>query len=103
MFRLSLQDNWEELFLQVLETNGKFYIIDGQAQRQVYFFNFSPGQLAWFFFMAMIFLGSYYLINLILAVVASSYEDQRKTVENALEEEKREVLREKVGLSIYMY
>ena len=45
----------------------------------------------------MIFLGSYYLINLILAVVASSYEDQRKTVENSLEEERRELLQEKVG------
>ena len=45
----------------------------------------------------MIFLGSYYLINLILAVVASSYEDQRKTVENSMEEERRGLIQEKVG------
>uniref|UniRef100_H2YKN6 Sodium channel protein n=1 Tax=Ciona savignyi TaxID=51511 RepID=H2YKN6_CIOSA len=75
VFRLSLQDNWEELYLQVLETSGPVSVL---------------------FFLTMIFLGSYYLVNLILAVVASSYEGQRKSVENALEEEKVELLNEKV-------
>ncbi|XP_076802540.1 LOW QUALITY PROTEIN: sodium channel protein type 4 subunit alpha B-like [Clavelina lepadiformis] len=74
VFRLSLQDNWEELYLQTLQANGG---------------------LAWFFFFAMIFLGTYYLINLNLAVVAFSYEEQRKSVANSLEEEKRELLQEK--------
>nr|XP_018669384.1 sodium channel protein type 4 subunit alpha B-like isoform X2 [Ciona intestinalis] len=74
VFRLSLQDNWEELYLQVLETSGPVSVL---------------------FFLTMIFLGSYYLVNLILAVVASSYEGQRKSVENALEVEKVELLNEK--------
>ena len=45
----------------------------------------------------MIFLGSYYLVNLILAVVASSYEEQRKNVKTALEDEKRALLQENVS------
>lgn len=49
------------------------------------------------FFLVMILLGSYYLVNLILAVVASSYEDQRKSVQLALAEEKIILRREKAG------
>nr|XP_039249115.1 sodium channel protein type 4 subunit alpha B-like [Styela clava] len=74
VFRLSLQDNWEELYLQVLETSG---------------------QLSVLFFLIMILLGSYYLVNLILAVVASSYEDQAKSVQMALAEEKKIKMRER--------
>ena len=59
--------------------------------------SFSSGLYSWFFFLAMIFLGSYYLVNLILAVVASSYEEQRKNVKNALEDEKRALLKENVS------
>uniref|UniRef100_H2Y2S0 Sodium channel protein n=1 Tax=Ciona intestinalis TaxID=7719 RepID=H2Y2S0_CIOIN len=64
----------------------------------VKFSNFSNhvGPVSVLFFLTMIFLGSYYLVNLILAVVASSYEGQRKSVENALEVEKVELLNEKV-------
>ena len=74
VFRLSLQDNWEELYVQVLETNGPASIV---------------------FFLSVILFGSYYLINLILAVVASAYEQQRKYIEALLEDEKRELIRTK--------
>ena len=55
------------------------------------------GKYSFVFFFAMIFLGSYYLVNLILAVVASSYEEQRKNVKTALEDEKRALLQENVS------
>lgn len=74
IFRVSLQDNWEVLYLQILQTCGSW---------------------SWIFFKLLIFLGSYYLINLILAVVASAYQQQRKYIEALLEEEKRELLRQK--------
>lgn len=45
------------LCLQTLRTSGKVYIL---------------------FFMLVIFLGSFYLVNLILAVVTMAYEDQNK-------------------------
>ena len=49
----------------------------------------------------MIFLGSYYLVNLILAVVASSYEEQRKSVKTALEDEKRAFESQKASMTKY--
>ncbi|NXH30458.1 SCN5A protein, partial [Myiagra hebetior] len=57
LFRLMTQDYWERLYQQTLRASGKVYII---------------------FFMMVIFLGSFYLVNLILAVVTMSYEDQNK-------------------------
>ncbi|NXC51654.1 SCN5A protein, partial [Aleadryas rufinucha] len=57
LFRLMTQDYWERLYQQTLRASGKVYVI---------------------FFMMVIFLGSFYLINLILAVVTMAYEDQNK-------------------------
>ncbi|NWY51195.1 SCN5A protein, partial [Chionis minor] len=57
LFRLMTQDYWERLYQQTLRASGKVYI---------------------FFFMLVIFLGSFYLVNLILAVVTMAYEDQNK-------------------------
>ncbi|NWV25633.1 SCN5A protein, partial [Origma solitaria] len=57
LFRLMTQDYWERLYQQTLRASGKVYII---------------------FFMMVIFLGSFYLVNLILAVVTMAYEDQNK-------------------------
>ncbi|NWT17524.1 SCN5A protein, partial [Vireo altiloquus] len=57
LFRLMTQDNWERLYQQILRASGKVYIV---------------------FFMMVIFLGSFYLVNLILAVVTMAYEDQNK-------------------------
>ncbi|NWZ23998.1 SCN5A protein, partial [Asarcornis scutulata] len=57
LFRLMTQDYWERLYQQTLRTSGKVYIL---------------------FFMLVIFLGSFYLVNLILAVVTMAYEDQNK-------------------------
>uniref|UniRef100_A0A3Q3QWW3 Sodium channel protein n=1 Tax=Monopterus albus TaxID=43700 RepID=A0A3Q3QWW3_MONAL len=55
LFRLMTQDYWENLYQQTLRAAGKPYMI---------------------FFVLVIFLGSFYLINLILAVVAMAYEEQ---------------------------
>ncbi|NXS28311.1 SCN5A protein, partial [Pomatostomus ruficeps] len=57
LFRLMTQDYWERLYQQTLRASGKVYIV---------------------FFMMVIFLGSFYLVNLILAVVTMAYEDQNK-------------------------
>ncbi|NXC01608.1 SCN5A protein, partial [Orthonyx spaldingii] len=57
LFRLMTQDYWERLYQQTLRASGKVYI---------------------FFFIMVIFLGSFYLVNLILAVVTMAYEDQNK-------------------------
>ncbi|GAB0185002.1 sodium channel protein type 5 subunit alpha-like [Grus japonensis] len=57
LFRLMTQDLWERLYQQTLRASGKVYIL---------------------FFMLVIFLGSFYLVNLILAVVTMAYEDQNK-------------------------
>ncbi|NWJ09532.1 SCN5A protein, partial [Crypturellus undulatus] len=57
LFRLMTQDCWERLYQQTLRASGKVYML---------------------FFMLVIFLGSFYLVNLILAVVTMAYEDQNK-------------------------
>nr|XP_009941400.1 PREDICTED: sodium channel protein type 5 subunit alpha-like [Opisthocomus hoazin] len=57
LFRLMTQDYWERLYQQTLRASGKVYML---------------------FFMLVIFLGSFYLVNLILAVVTMAYEDQNK-------------------------
>nr|AWJ68265.1 putative voltage-gated sodium channel 3 [Hirudo verbana] len=56
-FRLMTQDCWENLYQMVLTANGPYHII---------------------FFIIVIFLGSFYLVNLILAIVAMSYDDCQK-------------------------
>ncbi|KAH1177717.1 hypothetical protein KIL84_011419 [Mauremys mutica] len=56
-FRLMTQDYWERLYQQTLRASGKTYML---------------------FFMLVIFVGSFYLINLILAVVTMAYEEQNK-------------------------
>ncbi|KAK2894312.1 hypothetical protein Q8A73_016796 [Channa argus] len=57
LFRLMTQDFWENLFQLTLRAAGKTYMI---------------------FFVVVIFLGSFYLINLILAVVAMAYAEQNE-------------------------
>ncbi|XP_072770549.1 sodium channel, voltage-gated, type I-like, alpha isoform X2 [Nerophis lumbriciformis] len=67
LFRLMTQDYWENLYQQTLRASGKPYMI---------------------FFVLVIFLGSFYLINLILAVVAMAYEEQSQaTMKEAQEKE----------------
>ncbi|XP_050424464.1 sodium channel protein para-like isoform X4 [Adelges cooleyi] len=67
-FRLMTQDNWEALYQQVLKAAGPWHM---------------------FFFIVIIFLGSFYLVNLILAIVAMSYDELQKKAEEeeAAEEE----------------
>ncbi|XP_020568091.1 sodium channel protein type 4 subunit alpha B isoform X2 [Oryzias latipes] len=68
LFRLMTQDYWENLYHQTLRSAGKTYMV---------------------FFVVVIFLGSFYLINLILAVVAMAYEEQNQaTIAEACQKEK---------------
>ncbi|XP_061613084.1 sodium channel protein type 4 subunit alpha A [Phyllopteryx taeniolatus] len=67
LFRLMTQDYWENLFQMILRAAGKTYML---------------------FFVVVIFLGSFYLINLILAVVAMAYDEQNQaTLREAKEKE----------------
>ncbi|XP_023683778.1 sodium channel, voltage-gated, type I like, alpha b isoform X2 [Paramormyrops kingsleyae] len=67
LFRLMTQDFWENLYQQTLRAAGKTYMI---------------------FFVLVIFLGSFYLVNLILAVVAMAYDEQNQaTMEEAQQKE----------------
>uniref|UniRef100_A0A668AKL9 Sodium channel protein n=1 Tax=Myripristis murdjan TaxID=586833 RepID=A0A668AKL9_9TELE len=67
LFRLMTQDFWENLYQQTLRASGKPYMI---------------------FFVLVIFLGSFYLVNLILAVVAMAYDEQNQaTIEEAQQKE----------------
>ncbi|XP_064202786.1 sodium channel protein type 4 subunit alpha-like isoform X4 [Anguilla rostrata] len=67
LFRLMTQDCWENLYQQTLRSAGKTYMI---------------------FFVLVIFLGSFYLVNLILAVVAMAYEEQNQaTIAEAWQKE----------------
>uniref|UniRef100_A0A8D8MA85 Sodium channel protein n=1 Tax=Cacopsylla melanoneura TaxID=428564 RepID=A0A8D8MA85_9HEMI len=67
-FRLMTQDYWENLYQLVLRAVGPWHIT---------------------FFIVIIFLGSFYLVNLILAIVAMSYDELQKKAEeeDAAEEE----------------
>uniref|UniRef100_A0A4X2KZI7 Sodium channel protein n=1 Tax=Vombatus ursinus TaxID=29139 RepID=A0A4X2KZI7_VOMUR len=64
LFRLMTQDYWERLYQQTLRASGKIYML---------------------FFVLVIFLGSFYLVNLILAVVTMAYEEQNKTTSAEIE------------------
>ncbi|XP_070408226.1 sodium channel protein type 4 subunit alpha B isoform X2 [Nothobranchius furzeri] len=67
LFRLMTQDFWENLFQLTLRAAGKTYMI---------------------FFVVVIFLGSFYLVNLILAVVAMAYAEQNEaTIAEAIQKE----------------
>lgn len=55
------QDAWEQLYQQVLRSTGTAHIL---------------------FFVAAIFLGSIYLLNLILAIVAMSYDELSKKAQD---------------------
>nr|BCR34228.1 sodium channel protein type 1 subunit alpha [Ciona intestinalis] len=72
LFRLMAQDYWENLYQLTLRANGQVYLI---------------------FFMLVIFLGSFYLVNLILAVVAMAYDEQHQIV--AAEEERKKAQMQK--------
>ncbi|XP_046657917.1 sodium channel protein para-like isoform X5 [Daphnia pulicaria] len=69
-FRLMMQDAWENLYQMVLRTAGPWHML---------------------FFIVIIFLGSFYLLNLILAIVAMSYDELQKKAE---EEEEAALLEE---------
>ena len=60
-FRLMTQDYWGNLYQITLRTAGPWHIL---------------------YFMVNIFLGSFYLINLILAIVAMSYDELQRIAED---------------------
>ncbi|XP_047561281.1 sodium channel protein type 10 subunit alpha isoform X3 [Lutra lutra] len=64
LFRLMTQDSWERLYQQTLRASGKMYMV---------------------FFVLVIFLGSFYLVNLILAVVTMAYEEQNQATIDEIE------------------
>eukprot|EP00070_Physeter_catodon_P005004 XP_007110560.2 sodium channel protein type 10 subunit alpha isoform X1 [Physeter catodon] len=64
LFRLMTQDSWERLYQQTLRASGKIYM---------------------FFFVLVIFLGSFYLVNLVLAVVTMAYEEQNQATIDEIE------------------
>nr|XP_055050450.1 sodium channel protein type 4 subunit alpha B isoform X1 [Misgurnus anguillicaudatus] len=72
LFRLMTQDFWENLFQLTLRAAGKTYMI---------------------FFVVIIFLGSFYLINLILAVVAMAYAEQNEATRAEAKEKEEEYAR----------
>ncbi|XP_019409130.1 PREDICTED: sodium channel protein type 2 subunit alpha-like isoform X2 [Crocodylus porosus] len=69
LFRLMTQDYWENLYQLTLRAAGKTYMI---------------------FFVLVIFLGSFYLINLILAVVAMAYDEQNQATQEEAEQKEAE-------------
>uniref|UniRef100_T1HWF0 Uncharacterized protein n=1 Tax=Rhodnius prolixus TaxID=13249 RepID=T1HWF0_RHOPR len=71
-FRLMTQDYWENLYQCVLRSAGPWHML---------------------FFIVIIFLGSFYLVNLILAIVAMSYDELQKKAEEE-EAAEEEALRE---------
>lgn len=79
-FRLMTQDFWEDLYQLVLRAAGPWHML---------------------FFIVIIFLGSFYLVNLILAIVAMSYDELQKKAEEeeAAEEEAIRVSRNPVESS----
>ncbi|CAF3628000.1 unnamed protein product [Rotaria socialis] len=76
-FRLMTQDYWENLYLLVLSAAGRFHF---------------------FYFVAVIFFGSFYLVNLILAIVSMSYQEQQKQVEAENEERARRKLEDELAI-----
>ncbi|XP_029933233.1 sodium channel protein type 4 subunit alpha A [Myripristis murdjan] len=72
LFRLMTQDFWENLFQLTLRAAGKTYML---------------------FFVVVIFLGSFYLINLILAVVAMAYDEQNEATQREAREKEEEFQR----------
>ncbi|GLH13423.1 Sodium channel protein PaFPC1, partial [Gryllus bimaculatus] len=71
-FRLMTQDYWENLYQLILRSAGPWHML---------------------FFIVIIFLGSFYLVNLILAIVAMSYDELQKKAEEE-EAAEEEALRE---------
>ncbi|KFV44559.1 Sodium channel protein type 5 subunit alpha, partial [Gavia stellata] len=88
LFRLMTQDYWERLYRQTIRTSGKNYIL---------------------FFLGVIFLCSFYLFNLILAVVTMAYEEQNRATlaeteakEKLLQDAKQILEKEQVYLLLFL-
>jgi uncharacterized protein YjaG (DUF416 family) len=58
----------------------------------------AAGRYHFFFFVAVIFFGSFYLVNLILAIVAMSYLEQQQKVEAENEERERRKIEDELEL-----
>ncbi|KAL4710946.1 hypothetical protein ACJJTC_017911 [Scirpophaga incertulas] len=80
-FRLMTQDYWENLYQLVLRSAGSWHVL---------------------FFVVIIFLGSFYLVNLILAIVAMSYDELQKKAEEE-EQAEEEALRQAAAAEAAAY
>ena len=78
-FRLVALDAWNRLYYLTLHTSGKGYV---------------------FFYIGLVFLGSYYLINLILAVVYMAYEEEVAAVEEEIQQMEAEEAERRVRQSV---
>ncbi|CAF0840530.1 unnamed protein product [Rotaria sordida] len=76
-FRLMTQDYWENLYQLVLSAAGRYHFL---------------------YFVVVIFFGSFYLVNLILAIVSMSYLEQQKKVEAENEERERRKIEDELEL-----
>ncbi|CAF3197615.1 unnamed protein product [Rotaria sp. Silwood2] len=76
-FRLMTQDYWENLYQLILSAAGRYHFL---------------------YFLAIIFFGSFYLVNLILAIVSMSYLEQQKLVEAENEERERRKIQDDIEL-----
>ncbi|CAF1329596.1 unnamed protein product, partial [Rotaria sordida] len=76
-FRLMTQDYWENLYQLVLSAAGRYHF---------------------FYFVAVIFFGSFYLINLILAIVSMSYLEQQKQIEDENKEFERRKIEDELEI-----
>lgn len=78
-FRLVALDAWNRLYYLTLHTSGQGYC---------------------FFYIGLVFLGSYYLINLILAVVYMAYEEEVAAVEEEIQQMEAEEAERRVRQSV---
>jgi hypothetical protein len=69
------QDYWESLYQLVLTAAGRYHFL---------------------YFVAVIFFGSFYLVNLILAIVSMSYQEQQKKVRAENEERERRKVKDEI-------
>ena len=74
------QDFWEDLYQSVLRQESPFAkMMLGRVTCSMFYRTVGPWHII--FFLVIIFLGSFYLVNLILAIVAMSYDELQKKAE----------------------
>ena len=83
-FRLMTQDYWENLYQLVSENHLRIRSFTFLLKVLT-----AAGRFHFFYFVAVIFFGSFYLVNLILAIVSMSYQQQQQKVNAEKQERER--------------